>query len=189
MTVIYKALCVLEHLRIFQSFFIDKNKDVSARNYFYHSNYTFIKRYFAYVQTLSSLLCLSACLEKRCLVLASLGVFLMLVSLDVLLYITNSLFPAADNFVAHCATEAVFVVFHWNNIRPCLRPCMVEVGLIHKWPIEFLLDDSNTKLLSFLGRRATLRILYWTRRCPQGRRCRFWCFRHQRHKMVRAPSF
>lgn len=68
-------------------------------------------------------------MEKRCLVPASLGVFLMLVSLDVPLNITNSLFPTVDNFVARCAAEAVFVVLHWNNTRPRLRPCMVEVDV------------------------------------------------------------
>lgn len=79
-------------------------------------------------------------------------------NLDVPLYITNSLFPTVDNFVAQCAVDAVFVILHWKNTRPCLRPCIVEAGLIHKSPGEFLFDDSITKLLFFLGWRATLRI-------------------------------
>ena len=179
------CLRTLENISIV--FFLDKNKDVSAITFIIATTHLVV--FCLCTNLIFIVLCLSARLEKRCLVPASLGVFLMLVSLDVPLNITNSLFPTVDDFVAQCAAETVFVVLHWNNTRPRLRPCMVEVGLIHKWPSEFLFDDSITKLLSFLGRRATLRILYWTRRSPHGRRCRVWWFRHQRHKMVRAPSF
>ena len=179
------CLRTLENISIV--FFLDKNKDVSAITFIIATTHLVV--FCLCTNLIFIVLCLSARLEKRCLVPASLGVFLMLVSLDVPLNITNSLFPTVDDFVAQCAAETVFVVLHWNNTRPRLRPCMVEVGLIHKWPSEFLFDDSITKLLPFLGRRATLRILYWTRRSPHGGRCRFWCFRHQRHKMVRAPSF
>ena len=122
------CLRTLENISIV--FFLDKNKDVSAITFIIATTHLVV--FCLCTNLIFIVLCLSARLEKRCLVPASLGVFLMLVSLDVPLNITNSLFPTVDDFVAQCAAEAVFVVLHWNNTRPRLRPCMVEVGLIHK---------------------------------------------------------
>lgn len=75
----------------------------------------------------------------------------MLISLDVPICITNYLFPTVDNFVAQCAADAEFVVLHWNNTRPCLRPCMVEAGLIHNWPSELFLTSLSLSFCLFFG--------------------------------------